>query len=193
MNTTKFIILTLACILLLSGYYVYRLNTVKPPVVSGPCVPAFVDGGGPYYQPGSPFRKRISPDEHNGETLVVRGKMLRNDCTTPVAGAVLDIWQANETGNYEDAWYRGRVHTEENGSYEFETVIPKGYGEGTAYRPPHIHFKVFMDDKEVITSQMFFPEAAGKPGFEDAYIMGLATRAIDGVTTHYGDHDIILP
>ena len=77
--------------------------------------------------------------------------------------------------------------------YFFETVIPKGYGEGTGYRPPHIHFKVFLNDKEVITSQMFFPQIKGTPGFEDAYIMKLDRKMDSGKITNEGHHNIILP
>jgi catechol 1,2-dioxygenase len=155
----------------------------------GDCVPTFPDGGGPYYQENSPFRQKIVPEQNSGERLMVSGKVLRSDCKTPVANAVLDIWQADETGEYQDNWYRGKVRTDREGNYSFETVVPKGYGEGTGYRPPHIHFKVFEGDREIITSQMFFPEVQGTPGFDDAYIMRVETNS--GV--HEGYHDIILP
>lgn len=119
--------------------------------------------------------------------------MLLNDCKTPVRNGIIDIWQANETGNYADEWYRGQIKTDESGTYVFESVIPKGYGEGTGYRPPHIHFKIFVDDKEIITSQMFFPEIAGTKGFDDAYIMKVDKKTEAGTVIHYGNHDIILP
>lgn len=154
------------------------------------CIPTFVDGGGPYYQPNTPFRNRLAPDNNNGDKLIVKGKVLENDCATPIENATLDIWQANESGNYEDDWYRGQIKIQSNGSYEFETVIPKGYGEGTAFRPPHIHFKVWRDGKEIITSQMFFPESKGRPGFEDAYIMDVTAK---GNNSFEGYHDIIVP
>lgn len=157
------------------------------------CVPAFVDGGGPYYKSNVPFRKKITPDQNDGEILIVKGKVLKNDCKTSVQGAVIDIWQASEEGSYEDQYYRGKVKSDRNGEYMFETVMPKGYGKGTAYRPPHIHFKIFINNAEVITSQMFFPEAKGKPGFEEAYIMNLESKKFFGKVRHCGYHDIILP
>lgn len=158
-----------------------------------PCVPAFVDGGGPYYEADAPFRERIAPEESSGETLIVQGFILASDCTTPLAGAILDVWQANETGSYEDEWYRGQIVTDEHGYYRFETVIPKGYGEGTGYRPPHIHFKVWNEQTELITSQMFFPEVAGTPGFKDEYIMLLQSITKHNRPVHYGYHTIIVP
>jgi len=160
---------------------------------TGNCTPTFADGGGPYYKLNSPFRNKISPEVNNGEKLIVSGKFLRNDCKTTVSNAVLDIWQANESGNYEDQFYRGKVRSDNEGNYLFETVIPKGYGEGTGYRPPHIHFKVFVEDREIITSQMFFPQVKGTPGFNDAYIMNLERKTESGSIVNYGSHNIILP
>lgn len=159
-----------------------------------PCLPTFKDGGGPYYLPDQPFRENIAPNENDGERLVVQGRLLESDCSTPISEGVLDIWQANEDGNYENEWYRGQVVADEQGFYAFETVIPLGYGEGTAYRPPHIHFKVHIDGEEQITSQMFFPEIQGTPGFKDEYIMAVDTKTpILGEPIHYGYHNIILP
>lgn len=169
-----------------------KVETVKEQVVSGNCTPAFRDGGGPYYLPNSPFREKIAPEDSDGENLIVTGKILKSDCVTSLGGAVLDIWQANETGNYEDEWYRGRIITDNGGNFKFETVIPKGYGEGTGYRPPHIHFKVFVDGKEIVTSQMFFPEIKGTEGFDDAFIMSVESKEVGGKVIHYGKHDIVL-
>ncbi len=157
------------------------------------CIPTFADGGGPYYQPNSPFRNKIAPEVNNGEKLVTKGKILHKDCQTQAMSAILDIWQANESGNYDDLWYRGRVRSDNEGNFSFETVVPKGYGEGTGYRPPHIHFKVFINNTEVITSQMFFPEARGKAGFDEAYIMQVESTDEGTKTVHNAYHNIILP
>ena len=160
--------------------------------ISSNCVPTFQDGGGPYYQSNSPFRSNIAPEDHTGEELTVTGKILQSDCVTPLANITLDIWQANESGNYEDGWYRGQVSTNDEGVYSFTTVVPKGYGEGTGYRPPHIHFKVWQGDQLLITSQMFLP-ISREQGIEDAYIIRLESTPTNGTTTHQGYHDIILP
>ncbi len=157
------------------------------------CRPTFVDGGGPYYKENSPMRTKISPENANGSKLIISGTILKNDCRTAVPGAILDIWQADENGSYDNEWYRGRVTTNNNGDYSFETVIPKGYGEGTAFRPPHIHFKVWVGNQEIITSQMFFPESKGKKGFEDAYIIQLREQTISSKKVYLGTHPIILP
>lgn len=160
-------------------------NSIFPAKV---CIPAFLDGGGPYYKENAPFRQSLSPDENNGQKLIVSGKLLLSDCKSVVKNAILDIWQANESGNYEGEWYRGRVNVDEDGFYKFETVIPKGYGEGTGYRPPHIHFKVWKDNKLIITSQMFLPEASNQK-IEKVYIIETKKKG----DFFYGKHNIILP
>jgi protocatechuate 3,4-dioxygenase beta subunit len=156
------------------------------------CVPTFLDGGGPYYQPNAPFRSVLAPSDHNGEELIVSGRVLESDCKTPLSNVVLDIWQANETGNYDDEWYRGQVRTDENGNYTFTSVVPRGYGQGTGYRPPHIHFKVWRDGQLLITSQMFLPESRAQ-GIEEPYIMEVESNEENGVKVHLARHNIILP
>lgn len=196
----KNFILTLVVITLLLCIGIYNQNkkfqnhTTQNEVIiqaegTQPCIPTFLDGGGPYYEPNTPFRANIAPDSNQGTALTVRGKVLAADCKTPLANHILDVWQANESGNYEDSWYRGRVVTDSEGTYEFTTVIPKGYGEGTAFRPPHIHFKVWNQDKLLITSQMFLPESKNQ-GIDDAYIMQL-TQSSD--KTYLGEHVIVVP
>lgn len=163
-------------------------NAPTPSVTNPrPCTPTFADGGGPYYQPNSPYREQLAPPNHNGQSLTVSGRVFQNDCRTPVANAVIDIWHANENGSYEQNWYRGKIVTDSQGHYTFSSIIPKGYGEGTAMRPPHIHFKIFIQNQEIITSQMFFPDVQGR--FESSYIMTLT----NGASFTLGHHDIILP
>lgn len=153
------------------------------------CIPTFLDGGGPYYESNTPFRENLAPENHSGTELTVTGRVLNSDCTRSMGGVIVDIWQANESGNYDDLWYRGRVLTSDDGTYTFTTVIPRGYGEGTAFRPPHIHFKIWQESTEIITSQMFLPESRNQ-GIEEAYIMELSQLDDE---SFLGKHDIILP
>lgn len=172
------------------SYSQNELGARKVSITQNPagCIPTFLDGGGPYYEPNTPYRENIAPENHTGTKLRVTGKVLNAGCTDSFGGVVVDIWQANESGSYDDLWYRGRVRTSTDGSYTFATVIPKGYGEGTAFRPPHIHFKIWQESKEIITSQMFLPESRNQ-GIEEAYIMDVS-RLDDG--SFLGKHDIIL-
>ena len=107
-----------------------------PEITQENCVPAFLDGGGPYYIENVEFRDNLAPAEHTGEVLTVEGYLFNTNCTETIPGAIVDIWQASEEGEYEDEYYRGKVRTDEDGYYRFSSVVPLGYGEGTAYRPP---------------------------------------------------------
>ncbi len=156
------------------------------------CIPTFSDGDGPYYLDDAPFRQVLVPESNPSERFVVSGKVVSTDCSTPLSNVVLDIWQANDEGVYDDEWYRGRVTTGSDGEYSFTTVIPKGYSEGTAYRPPHIHFKVWQDEKLLVTSEMFLPEAL-ENNIDPAFVLRLSGNNEDGVITHYGNHTIVIP
>jgi protocatechuate 3,4-dioxygenase beta subunit len=203
MNLSKILLLTVF-FLLVSAFFLFVKSEpeISPfPVITNlksdaesdisdkDCIPAFADGGGPYYKPDSPFREKISPQNSAGKVLIVEGKVYKNGCGETLPNAILDIWQADETGFYQDEWFRGKVITDKDGTYRFETIIPKGYGEGTGYRPPHIHFKVFLVGQEIITSQMFFPESKGRPGFLYAYIMEVSESG----EAFLGYHNIVLP
>jgi len=80
----------------------------------------------------------------------------------PVGGALLDLWQTDGEGLYEDQrdvkgpWMRGLYRTQPDGSYAIRTVAPIAYTipmDGTVgelmnrtnishMRPAHIHFAV---------------------------------------------------
>src|SRR4051812_36680659 len=57
---------------------------------------------GPYYRKGSPYRAKITPPLEPGNVLVVSGRVWGVDTRKPLAGAVLDIWQANSSGRYDN-------------------------------------------------------------------------------------------
>jgi protocatechuate 3,4-dioxygenase beta subunit len=107
----KVLLITFIVSLGLIAFLITKLNSSQILSTQNPCTPTFVDGGGPNYKNDSPERKNISPENSNGTPLAIEGKIYHSDCKTPVKNAILDIWQANETGNYEDEWYRGKVIT----------------------------------------------------------------------------------
>lgn len=111
---------------------------------------------GPYYTPDAPERTSLLEAGVPGTRLMLTGYVLTADCQ-PVPGALLDFWQADGAGRYDNNGYilRGRQFTDENGRYVLETVIPGEYPG----RTPHIHVKVQAPGGPVLTSQVFFPEA----------------------------------
>jgi len=103
-----------------------------------------------------------------GTVVVVRGRILNLACQ-PVAGALVEIWQACATGKYNhprdpnparkdpNFQYWGRVTTGVSGEYSFKTIIPGAYpATETWIRPPHIHFKVSAPNVRTFTTQLYF-------------------------------------
>lgn len=113
---------------------------------------------GPYFTPGSPERQSLLEDAMAGTHLTLTGYVLMPDCR-PVPHALLDFWQADGNGIYDNNGYRMRGHqfTDETGRYRLETVIPGRYPG----RTPHIHVKAQAPGDPVLTSQLYFPDEPG--------------------------------
>jgi catechol 1,2-dioxygenase len=135
---------------------------------------------GPYFIEGAPIRTVIAHADEPGQRLFVSGRILQNDCETPISGAMLEIWHANDAGCYsinldcntgnpgEDEYnLRGKMFSNGNGQYAFETILPGNY----ASRPLHIHIKITTPDGEVLVSQIYFdndPLCESDPWCQDA-------------------------
>jgi catechol 1,2-dioxygenase len=113
---------------------------------------------GPYYRPGAPFRSRIA-DGLKGAPLRIAGRVLSPE-GVPLAGAVVDVWQADREGAYDltsDAFaLRGRLRCDSQGRYAFDTIRPGQYDLGEAKRPAHIHYKIAADGHRPLTTQLYF-------------------------------------
>src|SRR5262249_49963050 len=57
---------------------------------------------GPYYREGAPYRAKITPPLAKGTTLVIRGRVWGFDTKKPLVNALLDIWQADADGRYDN-------------------------------------------------------------------------------------------
>lgn len=109
---------------------------------------------GPYYTPGAPERAVLAEDDTVGTPLVVTGTVYDAQCQ-PVPGAVLDVWQADGAGVYDNEGFdlRGVQTTDADGRYSITTVIPGIYPG----RTEHIHLKVTAPGGTTHTTQFFFP------------------------------------
>ncbi len=134
-------------------------------------------------QPEGPFYPITDqPDKNNDLTLVagksqialgsiiyLSGLVIDQNCA-PVENAVVEIWQACESGRYNhpgdrdnpraldpNFQYWGITTTNAAGAYNFKTIIPGHYpAGGTWIRPPHIHFKVHKRGIRELITQMYF-------------------------------------
>ena len=117
--------------------------------------PALTEG--PYFKPRSPLRRSIVPRGGAGTGLTLSGRVLTT-AGRPVAHALLDFWQADGRGVYDNSGYRFRGHqfTDARGRYRLTTVVPGLYSGRTR----HIHVKVQAPHRSVLTTQLFFPGVA---------------------------------
>lgn len=110
------------------------------------------DAEGPFYKANAPLRNIIKAE---GTPLSIEGRILKgDDCKTPVASAVVDIWHCDNNGDYDMNGYkcRAQVKTDSNGNYHFTTIFPPSYGS----RPRHIHFKIRAAGYRELTTQLYF-------------------------------------
>jgi len=109
---------------------------------------------GPYFKAGSPESTNLVQDGMQGQVITVTGQVL-DASGQPVANALLDFWQANSSGAYDNSGYtlRGHQYTDANGYYTLTTVVPGLYPG----RTEHIHVKVQAPNGPMLTTQLFFP------------------------------------
>lgn len=114
--------------------------------------PALTEG--PYFKPRSPLRRSIVPAGAPGTRLTLSGRVLTT-AGKPVPNALLDFWQADGRGVYDNSGFRFRGHqfTDALGRYTLKTVVPGLYPGRTR----HIHVKAQAPGKPVLTTQLFFP------------------------------------
>jgi protocatechuate 3,4-dioxygenase beta subunit len=118
----------------------------------GPPTPPQTEG--PYFKPRSPERASLLEPGLAGARLVVSGVVRSTGCR-PVSHALLDFWQADAAGRYDNDGQRLRGHqfTDAEGRYRLETVLPGLYPGRTR----HIHVKVQAPGQRVLTTQLYFP------------------------------------
>lgn len=139
---------------------------------------------GPFYVPESPergFGESMVEYADGGEPTVLRGRVLGVD-GSPIAGALLDVWQNAATGFYAVQQpdeqgatnLRGRYRTNPDGAYEIRTVRPVPYpipddgpvGKLLAatgrhqWRAAHIHTKVSAEGYLPLTTHLFDRKSA---------------------------------
>lgn len=144
--------------------------TGTPPVALMPActlTPAAI--AGPYYFDPKLERSDIT-EGHPGAPLRLRFVVMDAADCTPVSGARIDVWHARADGYYSGypgqgdrhnvdttggTFMRGTQIADARGEAWFHTVYPAWYEQRTV----HVHFKIFIDDKSMLTGQMYFPDA----------------------------------
>ena len=112
---------------------------------------------GPFFKPSSPERVELIEPGMAGQPIELVGFVLTRGCK-PVPGALIDVWQANDRGEYDNAGFRLRGHqfADAEGRFRLRTIVPGVY-EG---RTRHIHVKVQPKGGRILTTQLYFPGEA---------------------------------
>jgi protocatechuate 3,4-dioxygenase beta subunit len=112
---------------------------------------------GPFYSPESPERTSLLEPGMPGREIYVTGYVYSTNCE-PVANALIDFWQANDAGEYDNTGYtlRGHQFTGPDGRFELTTILPGLYPGRTR----HIHVKLQAPNNPVLTTQLYFPGVA---------------------------------
>ena len=137
---------------------------------------------GPFHMTRSPVRALGDTIDLVGESepCVVTGRVVGTG-STPLPGAVLDVWQANDHGAYDvqepgkqpAGNGRGLFTADDQGRFWFRTIVPSYYpiptdgpvGELLAatrrhpYRPAHIHFIVSAGGYRPLTTHIFVSDS----------------------------------
>lgn len=127
---------------------------------------------------------------------------VRSTRGVPLAGVMLDLWQADATGKYSQFNYReprynlrGRLQTNEQGHFEVRTVVPLCYEIPKAgptgkllaalgrhaFRPAHLHVKLSHEGFEALTTQLYI---AGDPWIESDVVGAVKPSLVTELAKH---------
>lgn len=109
---------------------------------------------GPYFKPNSPRRTSLVDAGTPGTRLTVTGYVFGLACL-PIGNVLLDFWQADTNGAYDNTGFRFRGHqfTNAQGAFTLTTIVPGLYPGRTR----HIHVKAQAPGRPVLTTQLYFP------------------------------------
>jgi hydroxyquinol 1,2-dioxygenase len=150
---------------------VVGINNRRPPEATESTVfgPFFVEGS-PSFANGDDLANGApgEPCDVSGRVVDVEGK--------PVAGALIEVWQADEDGFYDVQYSdlqqprgRGHLRSDADGRFWFQTVKPEAYpipddgpvgellraGGRGPMRPAHIHFKIDAEGYQTLITHVF--------------------------------------
>lgn len=150
---------------------------------------------GPYYLSSTPTRSNIT-DGQVGKAITLTFTVLDTACK-PIKGARVDIWYANAQGVYSGVgsigddlgagvnsgnFLRGTQFTNAKGVVTFKGIYPGWYPARTI----HIHEKIWVGGKEVLTTQTYFTDK------QNAAVMSTAPYNLRGAQRVTNGTDMVL-
>ena len=150
--------------------------------------PTVPETEGPFFKPRSPERSDLREPGTKGSRFELSGFVLTRSCG-PLRGAVVDLWHADENGEYDNIGfkYRGHVITGPDGAFRFRTIMPALYSGRTR----HYHVKVQAPGSHLLTTQLYFPNEPANLR-DGLFQRGLLMRVADGGDGLTGRFDFVL-
>ena len=143
--------------LLLAGQPGFAQQAIAPtPACHDGDEPTLAETEGPFFKPRSPQRSDLREAGIEGRAVELSGYVLTRSCRR-VAGALVDLWHADNGGNCDNTGFRlrGHVFTDDEGRFSFRTIIPGLYPGRTR----HYHVKIQAPgERSVLTTQFYFPD-----------------------------------
>ncbi len=81
---------------------------------------------------------------------------IRYEDLSPVQHATLEIWHNNSESNPSKFGYKGKLITDSEGNYQFETDFPEKHFEEGNYKMRRIFFKIKPENGEETLTKLFF-------------------------------------
>ncbi len=117
-------------------------------------------GEGPFYTLNPPLivNNLLADPNEPGTRLIISGQVRNLDCSELLPNTIIDLWHANNAGEYDNVGYNLRGYTLSNsqGFYIFETILPGHYPNQGSFRPSHIHVKITPPGFDTLTTQLYF-------------------------------------
>ena len=143
---------------------------------------------GPYFKPRSPLRTDLVAPGARDKLVTLEGHVLTRSCR-PVGGVLLNLWHADESGDYDNSGfrYRGHIFSDASGVYRFRTILPGLYPGRTR----HYHLKVQAQRLPILTTQLYFPGEAMNDR-DSLFSEALLVRFEQGEERSFARFDFIL-
>jgi len=150
--------------------------------------PTRPDIEGPFFKPRSPERADLVAAGTRGRIFQLEGMVLSRSCK-PLSNVLLDLWHADENGDYDNSGfgYRGHLRSDAAGNFRFRTIMPGLYPGRTR----HYHFKVQAPQRPILTTQLYFPNEP-RNELDDFYSPELLMRITNGSSASVARFDFIL-
>ena len=162
----------------------FAQGTQPTPECRGGDEPTLRQGDGPFFKPSSPQRADLVEGGTRARIVELSGTVFTRGCR-PVDHALLDLWHADEFGEYDNKGFRYRAHlfTDSAGRFRFRTILPALY----TGRTRHYHVRAQAPGRPLLSTQLYFPNEPGNARdflFRRELLMRVA-QAGDGLAAQF--------